>query len=367
MEITMKTENTHKVVAYGSNINSEDWNKYVTRYAQSDVEFKSLGKVIIPDYGLVFDKYAHSRKGGVANIRANKGSIAEAVLFDANDEAIRLLRKKEGHPYHYEEKEIFVILEDGSEVKAKTYIYPVERSKEKFVQPSNEYLNICRKGYQDHGLQSDPLEAAAVSFPIHQLEKCFFYGTLMRCEVRSNLMSDMGVDSVIRGKIRGSLSTNGSFPGLDLKRDENFSKGELFTFYGNFQEILTTTDNIEGFKNFGDLKNYFRRTCVYVDTENNQKELAWVYVFDGHLGSDVHKNDWRLHTCTLYEFLEAVVDDFEAAVPDLDQIISKTALKTDNFNLVELLAKDEITENQLQSFSGYRTAALGFQLYGEPV
>ena len=104
----MKNSEFHKVLAYGSNLDTEDWDKFVARYAQTNVIFRSLGKVIIPDYGLVFDKYAHSRKGGVANIRYNKGSIAEAVLFDANDEAIRLLRQKEGHPNHYEEKGIEV-------------------------------------------------------------------------------------------------------------------------------------------------------------------------------------------------------------------------------------------------------------------
>ena len=71
----------------------------------------------------------------------------------------------------YEEKEIYALREDGSELKAKTYIYPVSRSEKKFVKPSEEYLNICRKGYRKHGLQVKPLEAAAIYFPIHQLEK----------------------------------------------------------------------------------------------------------------------------------------------------------------------------------------------------
>ena len=144
-----KFKNFTKVLAYGSNLDTEDWDKFVARYAQTNVVFESLGKVLIPDYGLVFDKYAHSRKGGVANIRYNKGYIAEAVLFDANDEAIRLLRQKEGHPNHYEEKEIYAVREDGSELKATTYIYPVSRSEKKFVEPSEEYLNICRKGYRN--------------------------------------------------------------------------------------------------------------------------------------------------------------------------------------------------------------------------
>jgi gamma-glutamylcyclotransferase (GGCT)/AIG2-like uncharacterized protein YtfP len=361
----MKNSEFHKVLAYGSNLDSEDWDKFVARYAQSNVVFRSLGKVLIPDYGLVFDKYAHSRKGGVANIRYNKGSIAEAVLFDANDEAIRLLRQKEGHPNHYEEKEIYALREDGSELKAKTYIYPVSRSEKKFVKPSEEYLDICRKGYRKHGLEVKPLEAAAIYFPIHQLEKVFFYGTLMRGEFRFEAVADMGVESVTRGKVRGSLTTNGSFPGLDLERYENFSEGELFDFYGNIQEILTKTDNIEGFRSFGDPDNYFRRTCAYIDTGDNSRELAWVYTFDGSLGSDVSKNDWRLHTCTLYEALDAIIDDFDKIVPDLNKILLPTAIKSEIFDPVELLAKAEITERQLQYWTGYKIAALDFNLHSE--
>ena len=56
----MKNSEFHKVLAYGSNLDSEDWDKFVARYAQSNVVFRSLGKVLIPDYGLVFDKYAHT-------------------------------------------------------------------------------------------------------------------------------------------------------------------------------------------------------------------------------------------------------------------------------------------------------------------
>ena len=142
-------------------------------------------------------------------------------------------------------------------------------------------------------------------------------------------------------------------------------EGELFEFYGNIQEILTKTENIQGFRSFGDPNNYFRITCTYIDTGDNSKELAWVYAFDGSLGSAVSKNDWRLHTCTLYEALDAIIDDFDKVVPNLNKILLPTGNKSEIFDPVELLAKEEITERQLQYWTGFKMGALDFNLHNE--
>ena len=105
----MKNSEFHKVLAYGSNLDTEDWDKFVARYAQTNVVFESLGKVLIPDYGLVFDKYAHSRKGGVANIRYNKGLLPRLFClmlmmkqfdyFGKKKDTLIIMKKKKSMPF----------------------------------------------------------------------------------------------------------------------------------------------------------------------------------------------------------------------------------------------------------------------------
>ena len=51
--------------------------------------------------------------------------------------------------------------------------------------------------------------------------------------------------------------------------------------------------------------------------------------------------------------------------PNLNKILLPTATKSEIFDPVELLAKEKITERQLQSWTGYKIAALDFNLHSE--
>ena len=361
----MENSELHKVLAYGSNLDSDDWDKFVRNRAQSAVHFKPKYRVFIPDYVLTFDKYAETRGGGVANIDRRKGCVVEAMLFETNAEGLRLLRKKEGYPnpQHYDEKEIIAIREDGSEVTAKAYIYKEGCSDKKFVKPSETYLNICRKGYKKHGLWLEPLETAAKGNSSYHLDSLFVYGSLMRGESRYSALSSKQIHSVVSGHIFGSLTTNGKFPGLDLRVEGNFTKGEFFTF-DNFSEVISETDKIEGFYSFGDPRNLFRRTCVLVDVGSFSQKLAWVYVYDGSLGASVFRNDWRLYTGTKIIALKAIVNDFinndadlgRKLLNELPQHKMRGSYSTDE--IVEMLANEVIEERKLYNLSGFHRAAI---------
>jgi gamma-glutamylcyclotransferase (GGCT)/AIG2-like uncharacterized protein YtfP len=361
----MENSELHKVLAYGSNLDSDDWNKFVKDYAKSAVHFKPKYRVFIPDYVLTFDKYAVTRGGGVANIDRRKGCVVEAMLFEANAEGLRLLRKKEGYPnpQHYDEKEVIAIREDGSEVTAKAYIYKEGCPDKEFVQPSETYLNICRKGYKKHGLWLDPLETAAMGNSSYHLDSLFVYGSLMRGESRYPTLSSKKIHSVVSGHIFGGLTTNGKFPGLDLRLEGNFTKGEFFTF-DNFSEVIAETDKIEGFYSFGDERNLFRRTCVLVDVGDIGQKLAWVYVYDGPLGASVFKNDWRLYTGNKFQALKAIVNDFIMYDGHLGRKLANEFPHHKNRKcysaneIVEMLDNEVIEERKLYKLTGFCKAAI---------
>ena len=116
----MKYKYKNLVVAYGSNLCSEDWDRFVARNG-IDGECLNFEEVVtIPDYKLVFNTASRSRNGGVLNIQKAKGYVVPAGLFSVNQTGLELLRRKEGVPFKYLEENISVIQYDGSEISALT-------------------------------------------------------------------------------------------------------------------------------------------------------------------------------------------------------------------------------------------------------
>ena len=309
----MKYKYENLVVAYGSNLCSEDWSAFATRNGV-DGECLQFEEVItIPDYKLVFNTASRNRNGGVLNIAKSIGHIVPAGLFSVNQTGLELLRRKEGVPFKYLEESISAIRFDGSEVAAVTYIVPPERSKS-YVEPHPTYLQICLDGYVAYDIGTEDLMRAANNQAIDPLNALFSYGTLMRDESRFPTISKYGVNCALMGQIFGRLTTNGSYPALNLHQ-EGYAWGDYFVS-DNIGSLLLETDRIEGFGGFGSENNLFRRTCVEVDVGGVGQRFSWVYVMDSNLGLDIFQNDWRAYNSKRESFVSNLVERHALSVTD---------------------------------------------------
>ena len=355
----------HLILAYGSNLNQHDWGKFCMRYGYPVDILQFEETVKIPDYKLVFDWYSSSRKGGAANIKRAVGHYVEAVLFSTNDQGIKALRQKEGHPYAYRETEVIALKNDGSEVEAKTYIVP-QSAQRKYERPTREYYDICKEGYEAYDLCTKDLVLAASGEEPTPLCSLFTYGTLMRGEERHELIVKgdyprWNIDFALTSSVRGKLSTNGRFPGLD-QRSEDHTHGDYFCF-SNISEVLAITDKIEGFSEFGSNSNLFRRTLTHVNTGGFEEELAWVYVYEKNLGCEIVSNDWRVHNRSKLHFYWALIETYGQYDPTffgrLDERCTTPSGDTDKTyyrGLEQNLCLGRLSERDLASASGFYSA-----------
>ena len=314
MEIsTMKYKYKNLVVAYGSNLCGQDWSAFATRNGIDGECLQFEEVVTIPGYKLAFNTASRTRNGGVLNITKSTGHIVQAGLFSVNQVGLELLRRKEGVPFKYFEKNISAIRFDGSEVSAVTYIVPSERC-ESYVEPHPSYLQICLDGYESYDIDSENLMHAANNEAIEPLSALFSYGTLMRDESRFPTISKYGVNCALMGQIFGRLTTNGAYPALNLN-EEGYAWGDYFVS-DDIGSLLLDTDRIEGFRGFGCEGNLFRRTCVEVDVGGIGQRLSWVYVMDSSLDLDISQNDWRSYKSKREPFISHLIERHALGITD---------------------------------------------------
>lgn len=99
--------------AYGSCMNETDF----LRTCPNGV---MLSKGLLLGYELRFNGYSPSRCGGVANIEKSDDQRVEGVLWAVVEREMAALDKREGHPYFYRRKNVWVRVKHGF-IKAFTY------------------------------------------------------------------------------------------------------------------------------------------------------------------------------------------------------------------------------------------------------
>ena len=355
----MKYKYKNLVVAYGSNLCGEDWNRFASR---NGIDGKCLNfeeVVTIPDYKLVFNTASRSRNGGVLNIQKAKGYVVPAGLFSVSQTGLELLRRKEGVPFKYLEENISVIQYDGSEIAALTYIVPPEGC-EPYVEPHPDYLQVCLDGYNAYGMDTEDLLRASKNQLAKPLTALFAYGTLMRNESRFATALKHGINCALVGQIFGRLTTNGSYPALNLCED-GYAWGD-YLVSDNITSLLTDTDLIEGFLGFGQEGSLFRRTCVEVDVGGVGQRFSWVYVMNSKLDLDIISNDWRAHRSKRTQFVSNLVESHAMGVTDFGKQVCDryyrfgTVERPDEFSIEkikELIADGDIlSERHLAQISG---------------
>ena len=129
--------------AYGSNLNKKQMKE---RCPDAKAKFT----VVLPNYQLIFTGWSRTLKGATASIKPVRGQRVQGAVWDISESDLRHLDRYEDYPGIYNRINVLVIKEDGTSVKAFTYIKKVQGEEGK---PSLEYLAAIKQGYVDWGIE----------------------------------------------------------------------------------------------------------------------------------------------------------------------------------------------------------------------
>jgi gamma-glutamylcyclotransferase (GGCT)/AIG2-like uncharacterized protein YtfP len=122
--------------AYGSNMNS-------ARMLERVGEFSIIGRGVLSDFRLAFNKKAHGKVGeAYANVMPSPGDSVEGIVYQFDE--IQKLDKHEGYPNHYDRK-LMKISIGGESTEAWVYFAREDRIAEGLL-PSKEYLEHLLQG-----------------------------------------------------------------------------------------------------------------------------------------------------------------------------------------------------------------------------
>jgi len=295
---------TQLYFAYGSNLNQQDFHAWCMRrnYPKGLLRFQSVA--YLPDFDLAFTYRSPTRNGGVLDLKDRPGQLVTGVLFEVQSEGWKALDEKEGAPLAYQRVDVSVMDGRGKSIIASTYRVNPNR-KERFVQPTPEYVGIVEAGLNQWGLSTEPLLAAAGDRPSSCPDSFFFYGTLMRGEQRFSALQPFGIECVLLASTFGRLQDLGAFPGLvDTEETESTVHGE-FVRLREPEKAIRVLDAIEGFRGYGKSGSLYRRTRIGVDVGDGKIRDAWTYCLD--CGADqaapIDSGDWRSHRGQQKRFL----------------------------------------------------------------
>ena len=139
--------------AYGSNLNQHDLDKWCDGKGlpRLDLGKKKWVKATLHDFALVFDCVSIRRNCAAANIAPASGQSVRGVAFELDDGELEIIARKEGAPGTYVEKDVEVVRQDGSAVRARTFCCRTG-TEQKNKKPSVEYMDLIIEGATDYGL-----------------------------------------------------------------------------------------------------------------------------------------------------------------------------------------------------------------------
>ena len=111
----------------------------------------------LENYEITFNYYSCSRGAGAANVMKKRGPLVYGLLYMVNKEEFDVIRKKEGHPYCYEE--IKVDVKNGMKVYSNVITYKIIKSEEKdhHQPPSKSYIQLIIENGKKHGFPENYL------------------------------------------------------------------------------------------------------------------------------------------------------------------------------------------------------------------
>jgi gamma-glutamylcyclotransferase (GGCT)/AIG2-like uncharacterized protein YtfP len=280
---------------YGSNLCSGDLTRWSRDRGLPSLRLVREASGFLPDRRLAFTHRSTTRSGGVLDIAEARGCAVAGVLFRAPaGDAIAMLDRKESEGHTYRRIETVALTEEGAE--APVFTYEVEpASREPFVLPAPGYLEAVRRGYDEHGLAQEALDAAARggSHP-GAVAGLFVYGTLRRGEERYPVLIRHEASDGGAATTTGALLDLGSYPGLIIDGAKGSVAGEIY-HAADPEALFAELDAIETFRGFGVPGSLYRRAIVRVRRADGGSAFAWTYVYAGPRNNFgiIDSGDWR--------------------------------------------------------------------------
>lgn len=150
---------TERVFAYGSNTNLNDLEQWMkNKGLQPDVingylaALRTNGKcACLAGYRLVWNYVSPSRGGGAANVELAPQECVYGVVYEVDDELLKLFDRKEGHPTYYCRKQCQIQALDGEQLVV-GWVYMATKTEPRLVPPTQEYKAIVMEGARFWGL-----------------------------------------------------------------------------------------------------------------------------------------------------------------------------------------------------------------------
>ena len=289
---------------YGSNLNEAELRTWCRRN-RLVFPFRGRGvRAFLPDMELGFNYRSSSRGGGALNLVDRFGQAVPGVLFTVVPGGWQTLDRKEGASSRsqcYDRKKVVVLLEEGRQISAVTYIAGEGIASDSFVQPAPGYLGFVEEGLEAYGLDDSMLKHVAGNRAVPwTVAKLFAYGTLMQGEsLHHNVAYHGNLLSIRRACVRGRLVDMGKYPGmLPAQGGTESVVGELLEMR-DVSRTLKVVDEIEGFLGWGRSGSLYRRALVRARTDCATEELAWTYFLAKQVnGPLIESGDWRSRQTT---------------------------------------------------------------------
>jgi len=135
----------HWVFAYGSNMDLEDLGLWLTASNLPPARIVQAQAAKLVGYRLVWNYFAATRGGGVANIEPADGDLP-GVALRVDRQTLSALDRKEGYPSRYGRSLTQAVLGSGTRIQAWAYRVQAEHVVDEVVLPSRHYKNILLRG-----------------------------------------------------------------------------------------------------------------------------------------------------------------------------------------------------------------------------
>lgn len=116
-------------------------------------EWLDVRRAVLKGFEVAFNAYSPAWKGGIANLREKEGAKVLGVAYMITPDQLAKLDLFEGVPLRASRRMILIEVECVGEVRAVTHVAATPRNR--FIQPSKEYLSAMYRGVKQHGIPDD--------------------------------------------------------------------------------------------------------------------------------------------------------------------------------------------------------------------
>lgn len=356
---------TQRYFAYGSNLNTRDWQGWCEREGYSPDSLQPLFPAFLPDRELRFTYRSTTRGGGVLDVVPRPGKLVPGVVFEVTEDGWKALDAKEGAPCAYRRIETECLTPDGAIHPVAVYeVNPkvIRNRHKKYEPPPKDYVDIVRQGLQAFDLDCGPLEAARENKPSPDLvDAIFVYGTLLRGECRHHMLEAAQPKCILLAEVPGRLLDFGEYPGLDLAAEDNEWIFGEFVRVKDITQLLEKLDCVEVFRGYGAKGSLFRRVLIETGMCDGRTRLAWMYVTARRNAPRLPGGNWRASRGRWTELLEKIVRGHRGALSErelAERVVKSRCFGGSEADIADLLPltgaleRRAVSERELAQASG---------------